>query len=317
VIAVALAAGLVAWLLIMNRGGGEEATSQEKSVTAVSQSDLQAIAGDSATPIYWAGPMPGMTYELTETGGTNRFVRYLPEGAEVGSSDPHLFVATFPVANAYEATLNEASKTGAVKIPIANGGVAFYPGASPSNVYIAFPGADQQIEVFHPDPAMAHELVGNGAIEPVDVSSAPSTGETTVTSASLAELKALPEEVGHPVYWVGPKAEGTYELTKTPGGRIFIRYLPKGDKVGSPTPRLLVATFPVDDAFGVTERAAQAENAVRVPVGGGAVAFYSTSSPSNVYLAFPGSDYQIEVFDPDPKRAEALVRSGQVEPVSS
>ena len=316
-IAVALAAGLVAWLVIADRGGGEEGASPEKSVTAVSQSDLQTIAGASATPIYWAGPMPGMTYELTETQGTNRFVRYLPEGAEVGTTDPNLFVATFPVANAYRVTLKEASKAGSVKIPIANGGVAFYPGASPSNVYIAFPGVDQQIEVFDPNPARAHELVESGAIEPVDLSSAPSTGETTVTSASLAELKALPGEVGHPVYWVGPKAGGAYELTKTPGGRIFVRYLSKGDEVGTATPRLLVATFPVDDAFGVTERAAQASNAVRVPVEGGAVAFYSTSSPSNVYLAFPGSDYQIEVFDPDPKRAEALVRSGQVQPVPS
>jgi hypothetical protein len=317
VVALALAAGLAAWLVIGNRNDGEETPTPERSVAAVSQAGLETLAGALGTPIYWAGAQDGISYELTQTPSNRIFVRYLPQGVAVDSADPYLFVATFPVSDAFNVTRAEAQKPGAVKIPIGNGGVAFYARSTPTNVYLAFPGTNQQIQVFDPDAANAHRLVRAGAIEPVLPSSGPSTGTTTVERASIAELKAVSTRLGHPVYWVGPRSGGTYELTETPGGRVFIRYLPTGTEVGSSTPHLFVATFPVDDAFAATQRAADEANAVKIPIGGGGVAFYAQSSPSNVYLAFPGSDYQIEVFDPNPERAHALVRSGQVRPVSS
>ena len=37
--------------------------------------------------------------------------------------------------------------------------------------------------------------------------------------------------------------------------------------------------------------------------------------PQSVRLAAPGDDYEIEVFDPDPKVALELARSGRVRPV--
>lgn len=318
ILAIALAAGLAAWVVLGNRGDDEAAAPSERSIAAVSRNGLETLAGALGTPIYWAGPRPNVTYEVTQTPSARVFVRYLPAGAAVETSEPYLFVATFPVANAFPVTGAEARKPGSVTIPIGNGGVAFYSRARPTNVYIAFPGTNQQIQVFDPDAANAHRLVEDGAIGPVLPSSgAPSTASTTVDAASLAELKGLSGRLGQPVYWVGARSGGTYELTETPGGRVFIRYLPKGVKVGSSTPSLFVATFPFEDAFAATERAAQVAGAVRIPVGGGAVAFYSQSSPSNVYLAFPGSDYQIEVFDPNPRRAHALVRSGKVQPISS
>jgi len=48
----------------------------------------------------------------------------------------------------------------------------------------------------------------------------------------------------------------------------------------------------------------------------GAEAFYSNSKPTSVYVAFEGSSYQIEVYDPVPARVLAAVKSGQVKPVS-
>jgi hypothetical protein len=39
--------------------------------------------------------------------------------------------------------------------------------------------------------------------------------------------------------------------------------------------------------------------------------------PTSVYLAYPESDYQIEVFDPSPTRAVELVTSGQVKQVGA
>jgi hypothetical protein len=314
VLAVAFATGLAAWIVIHRDGGEAASPAQERSIAAVSQSGLETLTRALGTPIYWAGPRTGVDYELTQTPSNRIFVRYLPKGAELGTAAPYLFVATFPVDDAFPVTQAEARKPGAVTIPIANGGVAFYSRAAPTNVYIAFPGTDQQIQVYDPDPAEAHQLVADGAIGPVLAESAPSTEAKTVAAASLVQLRGLPGKLGHPVYWVGATSRTTYELTQTPSGRVFIRYLPKGEKAGSATPQLFVATFPVEDALAVTQRAAQ--GGVKIPVRRGGVAFYSKSSPSNVYVAFPGSDYQIEVFDPDPARAQALVRSGKVRPIS-
>ncbi len=49
----------------------------------------------------------------------------------------------------------------------------------------------------------------------------------------------------------------------------------------------------------------------------GGLAFQYKSRPTSVYLAYPESDYQIEVFDPSPARAVQLVVSGQVKPVGA
>ena len=51
-------------------------------------------------------------------------------------------------------------------------------------------------------------------------------------AASVAKLKALSTSLNQPIYWAGAKAGTTYELTQSTSG-IFVRYLPKGAKVGS------------------------------------------------------------------------------------
>ena len=56
---------------------------------------------------------------------------------------------------------------------------------------------------------------------------------------------------------------------------------------------------------------------VKIPVPGSAVAFYPRSLPTNAYVAFGGSNYQIEVFDPDPARMRKLIASGAIQPVAS
>src|SRR5438034_9760456 len=72
--------------------------------------------------------------------------------------------------------------------------------------------------------------------------SGPSGGGTTGARAvSVADLAALPARLHHPVYWAGPKAGYTYELTATSDGKISLPYLPVG--VGGRTnhPRHLTA----------------------------------------------------------------------------
>src|SRR5919109_549282 len=50
-------------------------------------------------------------------------------------------------------------------------------------------------------------------------------------AATVAKLRVIAR--ARPVYWAGPKRGVTYELTQSSNGRTFIRYLPKGVRVGS------------------------------------------------------------------------------------
>ena len=157
-----------------------------------------------------------------------------------------------------------------------------------------------------------------------DDSSGPTvTAEQTKTTealgpmaADLAALRAVADDAGHPVYWLGPQRNRVYELTRTESGRIFIRYLPPNVRVGNRAAQFtIVGTYPVDDALDVLRDLSEQEDERSAPVPGGGLAVYSTSSPSNVYVAFPGSNVQIEVFDPSAERALQLATSGRLVPV--
>jgi hypothetical protein len=135
-------------------------------------------------------------------------------------------------------------------------------------------------------------------------------------AATQERLRSLSIDEGHPIYWAGTKANTTYELTRTSSGRIFIRYLPKGVPVGvDKADYTIVGTYPVPNATGVLEGLAKKSGEQQLSVPGGGIAVYSTSQPTNVYVAYPGSNLQIEVFDPSADRAQRIVTSGQVVPV--
>jgi hypothetical protein len=135
-------------------------------------------------------------------------------------------------------------------------------------------------------------------------------------AASQGRLRSLSIDEGHPIYWVGPTANTTYELTRTSSGRIFIRYLPNGVPVGiDKADYTIVGTYPVPNATGVLQGLAKKSGEQQLSVPGGGIAVYSTSQPTNVYVAYPGSNLQVEVFDPSAERARRIVTSGQVVPV--
>jgi hypothetical protein len=53
----------------------------------------------------------------------------------------------------------------------------------------------------------------------------------------------------------------------------------------------------------------------QVRVEGGATAVVNKNTPTSVYLAYSGSEYQVEVFDPDLQRALRVVRAGRIKPI--
>jgi hypothetical protein len=139
---------------------------------------------------------------------------------------------------------------------------------------------------------------------------------TTVEAISVAALRALPASLGHSVYWAGPQAGATYELTRTPDGRVYVRYLTGGAKVGSPLPDFLtVGTYVVPNAYTAVSTAASQPGAVKVPLNGG-VAFYNRARPTSVYFAFPGANVQVETYDPSAAVARRLVETGAIKPIS-
>ena len=52
-----------------------------------------------------------------------------------------------------------------------------------------------------------------------------------------------------------------------------------------------------------------------ISVGDGGVALVDKKHPTSVYVAYPHVNLQIEVYDPNPGRAQQLLESGQIAPV--
>ena len=70
--------------------------------------------------------------------------------------------------------------------------------------------------------------------------------------ATPALLLATSQALGHQIYWAGPRAKVTYELTVTRGGLVYVRYLTAGAKVGDPRPNFVtVGTYPKANVFTV------------------------------------------------------------------
>jgi hypothetical protein len=147
---------------------------------------------------------------------------------------------------------------------------------------------------------------------------AKSSQRAPATAASIKRLNAFASSVGHPIYWVGSQPRFTYELSRTKDGRVYIRYLPPGVKLGNSNPNYLtVGTYPQPHAFATLRATAKKQGVQTIHLAGGGLAFQYNTRPTSVYIAYPGSDYQLEVFDPSPARALQLVTSGQVKPVGA
>lgn len=131
---------------------------------AATLKDLKALATSVKHPVYWAGAKSGNTYELTQSSTGQIFIRYLPKGAQVGSSTPYLTVATYPFQGAYAAILALTRQKGVHKLTLKGGGIGLVDSKDPKSIHIAYPNVNYQIEVFDPSPAAARKLVTSGHI---------------------------------------------------------------------------------------------------------------------------------------------------------
>jgi hypothetical protein len=136
------------------------------------------------------------------------------------------------------------------------------------------------------------------------------------SAASVSQLQALPGKVGHDVFWAGSRSGFTYELTQTTQGNIYVRYLPAGVQANDPRPDFLtVGTYPHAKAFGVLKKVSKNPGSQLRRLPGGGIAVFSNQKPNSVYVAYPGKDFEIEIFDPSPSRALKLAVLGRVKPL--
>lgn len=153
---------------------------------------------------------------------------------------------------------------------------------------------------------------GNDSNSEADQSSSQSKAVSVVPESGL--LGAL-KGVGYPVYWAGPRVEVEYEVSRPSPERTFIRYLPKGEEAESKRPFLTVGSYRQSGALARIREAGQKPGAVLVKVAGGGAAYAEGPNATSAYLAFPGVDTQIEVFDPKGGESLDLIRSGAIVPV--
>ncbi len=149
---------------------------------------------------------------------------------------------------------------------------------------------------------------GDGGDEPEAV-------DTTPRLVDLDEIAAVEDSLGHPIYWAGERPPDQLELMQDTEGNVFLRYLPPGVEAGDQRSEFLtVGTYPfTDPVAGLESTATEGDTSLRTAADGASI-LVNPSSQGSVYLAYPGSELQIEVYDPEPGRALELIRSGEIEP---
>jgi hypothetical protein len=319
-VVVLIAIGFIIWVAVGGSGSSSPSTSASAPAGAkvvagtppvsVSYGGLRTLAGALHQPIYWTGTGSTSHYELRQLQNGYVYVRYLPAGVAAGDPRALLTIGTYPMQNAYSITKALSKAAGNIPLDPGGGGVGAYSEQNKTDAYVAFPGSNYQIEVYSPAPGRARRLVARGLVSAIQAGTAAEPGVRAVTPA---RIKSLARSLGQPIYWAGTQAGIKYELTQTSTGRIFVRYLPAGVPVGTQGRYLTVATYPVTNAYAVTKALGKtAGNSEFVLPGGGVAAYGSASSTTDVYVAFRGEDYQVEVFDPTPGAALKLVQAGQL-----
>jgi hypothetical protein len=130
---------------------------------------------------------------------------------------------------------------------------------------------------------------------------------------SGGELREAVSGTGTPVYWAGERRGTELELSRPDSSRTYVRYLTGDAKAGDPRANFLtVATYDRPHPVEELRHQGKREGAVLAEAPGGAVVYYDRRVPQSVYIAYPGVDVQIEVYDPNVKQALTLVNSGQI-----
>jgi hypothetical protein len=166
---VATALGLA---LLAGCGGSDAGSTQPTSsgaAQAVSADALRETASEAANPIYWAGEQEGTELELSQPDKDRTYVRYLTGGAKAGDKRPDfLTIGTYRQPDAVASLRRQGKRSGGTIARAPGNATVYYDRDNPQSVYLAYPSAPVEIEVFDPSFERALSLVDSGQIVAVE-----------------------------------------------------------------------------------------------------------------------------------------------------
>lgn len=126
----------------------------------LTEEELRAEVAKISVPVYWVGPVPNAKYTLENQANGRIFVRYLLDGKLPANNEAtKRVIGTYRVANAFQTTKSAAtSVANAVGVTGPSGEAIFYIQSNPKNIYVAFPNAEAQIEIYDPESGVALNL---------------------------------------------------------------------------------------------------------------------------------------------------------------
>jgi hypothetical protein len=126
---------------------------------ALTQSQLENLVADESITAYWAGPRPGYLYSIDTTSSDRVFLQYIQ--ANKNSSNVvanSRVIATYFAKDGFARTVAAATLIDNTGFRNPNGSVVFYSKNRDTDIYLAFPGREVQIEIFDPLAGQALSL---------------------------------------------------------------------------------------------------------------------------------------------------------------
>lgn len=138
----------------------------------------------------------------------------------------------------------------------------------------------------------------NAVATPTTATTAAASGQVGLTEA---QLRAEARKVGGSIFWAGAMSGAKYTFNHLAPGQDFIRYLPNGQGLADTAQNYrVIATYKDATAYATFLEAAKLKTGVTTTNPDGSIVYYAKATPTHVYMAFKGLDYQIEIFDPTP-----------------
>lgn len=166
--------------------------------------------------------------------------------------------------------------------------------------------SNREVKVTFVQPGGSSQTLGTGVPVPTNTTSAnPTTsGQVALTEA---ELRSAVKTLGGSIYWAGPMPNALYALNHIASGQDLVRYLPNGQGLKDEKQNYrVIGTYQDAKSFETMQAAGKLDTGVSITNPDGSLIYYAKATPSHVYLAFKGLEFQIEIFDPTPGSALKL-----------
>ncbi len=152
----------------------------------------------------------------------------------------------------------------------------------------------------------------------IDDSESGETQSSSSTGAEIVSVESLRSTAGEqetPLYWAGPPEGSELELSQPSPDRTYVRYLTGDAEAGDQRPFLTVGSYLLSDPVAALRAQGEQPDGVLVSAPKGGTVYFSKERPESVYLAYPGTEVEVEVYAPDFRDALELATSGQIVPV--